>query len=80
MGKKEEVKSLYEKLLQQITLYNQYRNNVDFEKAKRLSELLVNINNLAVRVGISRGDVESQLSEMEFQLGSIERNRSIVFL
>ena len=74
------MKSLYEKLLQQITLYNQYRNNVDFEKAKRLSELLVNINNLAVRVGISRGDVESQLSEMEFQLGSIERNRSIVFL
>ncbi len=76
----EEIKSLYEKLLEQITLYNQYKNNVDFEKAKKMSELLVNINNLAVRVGISQGDVEAKLEEMELQLRSIEKNRAVVFI
>ncbi|EFD92519.1 MAG: hypothetical protein CSMARM5_0095 [Candidatus Parvarchaeum acidophilus ARMAN-5_'5-way FS'] len=80
MEKTEEMNSLYEKLLEQITLYNQFKNNVSFEKAQKLSELLVKINNLAVKVGISHGDVEAQLMEMEMQLQSIDKNRSIIFI
>ena len=80
MEKMGETKSLYEKLLQQITLYNQYRNNIDFEKAKKLSELLVNINNLAVKVGVTQGDAGLQLAEVETQLQSMYKNASIVFV
>ncbi|MCL5420718.1 MAG: hypothetical protein M1284_03135 [Candidatus Parvarchaeota archaeon] len=80
MERMEEIGGLHEKLLQQITLYNQYKNNVEFEKAKKLSELLMNINNLAIRLGMSNGDAESELSEMEVKLRSKNRNRAIIFI
>lgn len=76
----EEAGSLYEKLLQQITLYNQYKNNIDFEKAQKLSRLLMNINNLAIKLGVYRGDVESELNSMETKLRNEERNKSIIFI
>ncbi|MCL4361966.1 MAG: hypothetical protein OH338_01650 [Candidatus Parvarchaeota archaeon] len=76
----EEKGSLYEKLLQQITLYNQYKNNIDFEKAQKLSKLLMNINNLAIKLGVYKGDVESELNNMETKLRDEERNKSIIFI
>ena len=76
----EETGSLYEKLLQQITLYNQYKNNIDFEKAQKLSKLLMNINNLAIKLGVYKGDVESELNAMETRLRHEERNKSIIFI
>jgi len=76
----EETGSLYEKLLQQITLYNQYKNNIDFEKAQKLSKLLMDINNLAIKLGIYRGDVESELNAMETKLRHEEKNKSIIFI
>ncbi|MCL4376431.1 hypothetical protein M1558_02995 [Candidatus Parvarchaeota archaeon] len=76
----EEMGSLYEKLLQQITLYNQYKNNIDFEKAQKLSKLLMDINNLAIKLGVYRGDVESELNAMETKLRHEERNKSIIFI
>jgi hypothetical protein len=76
----EETGNLYEKLLQQITLYNQYKNNVDFEKAKKVSKLLMDINNLAIKMGIYRGDAESELTAMEVKLRDEERNKSIIFI
>ncbi len=80
MERMEETGSLYEKLLQQITLYNQYKNNIDFEKAQKLSKLLMNINNLAIKLGVYRGDVESELNNMETKLRNEERNKSIIFI
>ncbi|MGC8533255.1 MAG: hypothetical protein ACP5MV_01325 [Candidatus Parvarchaeum sp.] len=80
MERMEETGSLYEKLLQQITLYNQYKNNIDFEKAQKLSRLLMNINNLAIKLGVYRGDVESELNSMETKLRNEERNKSIIFI
>ena len=76
----EETGNLYEKLLQQITLYNQYKNNIDFEKAQKLSKLLMNINNLAIKLGVYKGDVESELNNMETKLRDEERNKSIIFI
>ncbi|MCL4397044.1 hypothetical protein M1494_01725 [Candidatus Parvarchaeota archaeon] len=76
----EETGSLYEKLLQQITLYNQYKNNIDFEKAQKLSKLLMDINNLAIKLGVYHGDVESELNAMETKLRHEERNKSIIFI
>ncbi len=76
----EEKESLYEKLLQQITLYNQYKNNIDFEKAQKLSKLLMNINNLAIKLGVYKGDVESELNNMETKLRNEEKNKSIIFI
>ncbi|MEM0143224.1 MAG: hypothetical protein QXL94_04655 [Candidatus Parvarchaeum sp.] len=76
----EETGSLYEKLLQQITLYNQYKNNIDFEKAKKLSRLLMDINNLAIKLGVYKGDPESELTDMEVKLRHKEMNRSVIFL
>jgi Na+/phosphate symporter len=80
MERMEEMGDLYEKLLQQITLYNQYKNNIDFEKAQKLSKLLMDINNLAIKVGVYRGDVEAELNAMETKLRSEERNKSIAFI
>ncbi len=80
MEKTGEIKELYERILEQITLYNQYKNNINFEKAKKLSELLMNINNLAVKLGVYMGDAELQLVEMEGQLKSKDKTRSIVFV
>lgn len=80
MEKTGEIKELYERILEQITLYNQYKNNINFEKAKKLSELLMNINNLAVKLGVYMGDAELQLVEMEGQLKSKNKTRSIVFV
>ena len=76
----EEKGSLYEKLLKQITLYNQYKNNIDFEKAQKLSKLLMNINNLAIKLGVYKGDVESELNNMETKLRNEEKNKSIIFI
>jgi hypothetical protein len=80
MERMEEMGSLYEKLLQQITLYNQYKNNIDFEKAEKLSRLLMDINNLAIRLGVYKGDVESELNDMETKLRHEEKNKSIRFI
>ena len=80
MERMEEMGSLYEKLLQQITLYNQYKNNIDFEKAQKLSKHLMDINNLAIKLGVYRGDVESELNAMETKLRYEERNKSIIFI
>ncbi|MCL4372797.1 hypothetical protein M1384_01900 [Candidatus Parvarchaeota archaeon] len=80
MERMEEMGSLYEKLLQQITLYNQYKNNIDFEKAQKLSKHLMDINNLAIKLGVYRGDVESELNAMETKLRHEERNKSIIFI
>lgn len=81
MEKGEEMRSLYERLLQQITLYNQCRNNIDFEKAKRLSELVMDINDLAIRLGILRdGDAESELMDMEMKLKYQGKSKSIIFV
>ena len=80
MERMEEMGDLYEKLLQQITLYNQYKNNIDFEKAQKLSKLLMDINNLAIKLGVYRGDVESELNAMETKLRHEERNKSIIFI
>lgn len=76
----EETGSLYEKLLEQITLYNQYKNNVDFKKAEKVSRLLMDINNLAVKLGVYRGDVESELTDMKVKLKHKDRSKSITFV
>jgi hypothetical protein len=76
----EEKESLYEKLLQQITLYNQYKNNIDFEKAERVSRLLMDINNLAIRLGVYRGDPEAELTNMQIKLKHEEKNKPIHFI
>ncbi len=80
MEEMEEMSSVYKKLLEQITLYNQYKNNIDFEKARKLSEIIVNINNLAIKLGLFEGDAESELTEMQTKLEYKDKNRTILFV
>jgi hypothetical protein len=76
----EEAKKLYEKVLEQITLYNQYKNNVSFDRAYEISKLIVRINNLAIKNGLYKGDPQTYLSDFEHKLESEERNRAVLFI
>ncbi len=76
----EELKKLYERLLEHITLYNQYRNNVGFDKAVELSKRLVRINDLAIKNGTYKGDLETDLSDFENKLISEKNNRAVLFI
>ena len=80
MERGDELKKLYEKVLENITLYNQYHNNVDYERACEISELIVKINNLAIKNGVFKGDLKSDLADFEQKLMSQERNRSVLFV
>ncbi|MCL5009478.1 MAG: hypothetical protein M1433_00635 [Candidatus Parvarchaeota archaeon] len=76
----EELKKLYERVLENFTLYNQYRNNIEFNEAYELGELLLRINNLAVRNGLYRGDIRGPLSDFEQKLKSDEKNKNVLFI
>ncbi|MCL4399558.1 hypothetical protein M1293_03595 [Candidatus Parvarchaeota archaeon] len=80
MEDEEELKELYRKVLENMTLYNQYRNNVKFDKASEISELVMKINDLAIKNGIYNGDLKSEFSKFEKQLEEQERNRAVCFL
>jgi hypothetical protein len=76
----EELKKLYERVLENFTLYNQYRNNVAFAEAYKISEMLLRINNLAIKNGLYKGDLDGSLSDFEMKLESDERNKSVLFV
>ncbi len=75
-----EITQLYQRVLEQVTLYNQYKNDVNFEEAKKISELVLKINNLAIKYGKFKGSLNEELETFENKLESLERNRSVMFL
>ncbi len=80
MEKGEELKKLYERVLEHFTLYNQYQNNVPYDRAYEISQMIMRINNLAIKNGIYKGDPKTYLSDFEHKLQSEERNRSVLFI
>lgn len=80
MGKESELEKLYEKVLEHFTLYNQYQNNVEYDRAYEISELLLKINNLAIKNGRYKGDPTRYLSDFEHKLESEDRNRGVLFV
>ncbi len=80
MEDRSEIARLYQKVLEHITLYNQYENDVNFEEAKKISELILKINNLAIRYGKFRGRLDEELETFENKLESLQRNRSVLFV
>ncbi len=76
----DEVKRLYERVLENVTLYNQYENNVDFTKAYEISRMLLRINNMAIKNGLYRGDIKASLEELEALLKSHENNKPVYFI
>ncbi len=76
----DEAKILYEKLLENFTLYNQYKNNVPFADAYKISKMLLRINNLAIENGLYMGDVDGPLNDFVIKLESEERNRDMLFV
>jgi predicted patatin/cPLA2 family phospholipase len=75
----EEFEKLYERVLENMTLYNQYQNNIDFDKAKLVGELIVKINDLAIKNGISKGDVVESLYNLEEKLRNEEKSSIALF-
>ncbi len=80
MRKLEEAELIYRRILENFTLYNQYRNELSFDKAVALSESLVRINDLAVKQGKYKGDISSVLDNIENKLKSDENNKPIYFI
>ena len=80
MKKTGEAELIYRRVLENFTLYNQYRNELSFDKAVALSESLLRINDLAVKQGKYKGDISSVLDNIENKLKSDERNKPIYFI
>lgn len=80
MRKAEEAELIYRRVLENFTLYNQYQNEVDFDKAVAVSESIMRINNLAVKQGKYKGDISSVLEQIENRLKSENNNKPIYFI
>jgi hypothetical protein len=80
MGEEEELRKLYEKLLEHFVLYNQFQNNIPYDRAYEISQLILRINNLAIKNGLYKGDLKRSLSDFEHKLESEERNRAVLFI
>lgn len=76
----EELKKLYQRVLENFTLYNQYQNNVPYDRACEISQLVLRINNLAIKNGRYRGDLKTYLADFEHKLQSEDRNRAVLFI
>ncbi len=80
MEKQDELKKLYERVLEHFTLYNQFQNNVPYDRAYEISQLILRINNLAIKNGLYKGDTKRYLSDFEHKLESEDRNRAVLFI
>lgn len=75
----EEFEKLYERVLENMTLYNQYQNNISFDKAKLAGELIVRINDLAVKNGLLKGDAINGLYDLEERLKNEGKSAIVLF-
>jgi hypothetical protein len=75
----EEFEKLYERVLENMTLYNQYQNNISFDKAKLAGELIVRINDLAVKNGLLKGDAIDGLYDLEERLKNEGKSAIVLF-
>ncbi|MCL5101432.1 MAG: hypothetical protein M1348_02375 [Candidatus Parvarchaeota archaeon] len=77
---KEEFRELCRRVLENFTLYNQYQNNVPYDRAYEISQMILRINNLAIKNGRYKGDLKTYLMDFEHKLQSEDRNRAVLFV
>ena len=64
---------IYRKLFENIVLYNQYKNNVEYEEATKFAKYLLKLNDLIIKYRITRG--EDPLKKIRFIENRVRMNK-----
>ncbi|MCW1301582.1 MAG: hypothetical protein OH316_00375 [Candidatus Parvarchaeota archaeon] len=77
MGEMEdkELKLVYRRAMEGIILYNQYRNNLDFDRSADLGQQLLAVNDMLVLNNIKKGEeIKTKIDELKRLLASNTSN------
>ncbi len=64
---------IYRKLFENIVLYNQYKNNVEYGEATKFAKYLLKLNDLIIKYRITRG--EDPLKKIRFIENRVRMNK-----
>lgn len=68
-----ELKLVYRRAIEGIILYNQYRNNLGFDRSVDLGRQLLTVNDMLVLNNIKKGEeIEAKIDELKKLLASSE--------
>ncbi|MGC8516518.1 MAG: hypothetical protein ACP5MT_01310 [Candidatus Acidifodinimicrobium sp.] len=68
-----ELKLVYRRAIEGIILYNQYRNNLNFEKSAEIGQQLLAVNDMLVLNNIKKGEeISEKIDELKRKLSSSE--------
>ncbi|MBE5728653.1 hypothetical protein IHE51_02220 [Candidatus Parvarchaeota archaeon] len=68
-----ELKLVYRRAIEGIILYNQYRNNLNFEMSADMGQQLLAVNDMLVLNNIKKGEeINKKIDELKRQLSSSE--------
>lgn len=68
-----ELKLVYRRAIEGIILYNQYRNNLNFEMSADMGQQLLAVNDMLVLNNIKKGEeISKKIDELKRQLSSSE--------
>ncbi len=69
----QELKLVYRRAIEGIILYNQYRNNLNFEMSADMGQQLLAVNDMLVLNNIKKGEeINKKIDELKRQLSSSE--------
>ncbi|MCW1294096.1 MAG: hypothetical protein QXJ12_01635 [Candidatus Parvarchaeota archaeon] len=70
-----ELKLVYRRAMEGIILYNQYRNNLDFDRSADLGQQLLAVNDMLVLNNIKKGEeIKTKIDELKRLLASNTSN------